>query len=92
MCFYLVQRCYRVGKGEECRTTGETLLRRFAHCPLAFRYQKDSIEVMLNRLLPRQEETLRILGLSSVAEQIQPFVTAGLEDPTIDQQADLADT
>jgi len=92
MCFYLVQRCYRVGKGEECRTTGETLLRRFAHCPLAFRYQKDSIEVMLNRLLPRQEETLRILRLPSIAEQIQPFATAGLEDPTLDQQADLADT
>ncbi|MFH1184416.1 MAG: IS1634 family transposase [Chloroflexota bacterium] len=92
MCFYLVQRCYRVGKGGECRTTGETLLRRFAHCPLAFRYQKGSIEVMLNRLLPRQEETLRILGLPSVAGQILPFVSDGLEDPTLDQQADLSDT
>ena len=92
MCFYLVQRSYRLGKGGECRTTGETLLRRFAHCPLAFRYQKGSIEVMLNRLLPRQEETLRILGLPSVAEQIQPFVSDGLEDPTLDQQADLSDT
>ena len=92
MCFYLVQRCYRVGKGGECRTTGETLLRRFAHCPLAFGYQKDSIEVMLNRLLPRQEETLRILGLPSVAGQILPFVSDGLEDPTLDQQTDLSDT
>jgi hypothetical protein len=79
-----VQGCYRVGRGEECRTTGETLLRRFAHCPLAFRYQKASIEVMLNRLLPRQEETLRILRLPSVAEQIKPFVSDGLEDPTLD--------
>ena len=92
MCFYLVQRSYRLGKGGECRTTGETLLRRFAHCPLAFRYQKDSIEVMLNRLLPRQEETLRILGLPSVAGQILPFVSDGLEDPTLDQQDDLSDT
>jgi hypothetical protein len=92
MCFYLVQRCYRLGKGGECRTTGETLLRRFAHCPLAFRYQKGSIEVMLNRLLPRQEETLRILGLPSVAGQILPFVSDGLEDPTLDQQVDLSDT
>lgn len=92
MCFYLVQRCYRLGKAEECRTTGETLLRRFAHCPLAFRHEKDSIQVMLNRLLPRQEQTLRILGLPSVAEQIQPFVTDGLEDAILDQQADLIDT
>jgi transposase len=92
MCFYLLQRCYRFSKGDECRTTGETLLRRFAHCPLAFRYQNDSIEVMLNPLLPRQQETLRILELPSVAEQIQPFVTAGLEDPSLDQQTDLADT
>jgi len=32
------------------------------------------------------------LGLPSVAEQIQPFVSDGLEDPTLDQQADLSDT
>ena len=91
MCFYLLQRCYRLGKGGECRTTGETLLRRFAHCPLAFRYEKDSIEVMVSALLPRQQETLRILHLPSVAEQIQPFVTTGIEDPTLDGQNDLAD-
>jgi len=47
---------------------------------------------MLNRLLPRQEETLRTLGLPSVAEQILPFVSNRLEDPTLDQQVELSDT
>ena len=91
MCFYLEQRCYRIRKARGCRTTGETLLRRFAHCPLAFRHQQDSIEVVVNRLLPRQEGTLRLLGLPPLAEQIQPVVSASLEDPILDQQPDLAD-
>ncbi len=92
MCFYLVQRCYRLRTGGGSRTTGETLLRRFAHCPLAFRHQGESIDVVLSRLLPRQEQTLTILGLPPVGEQVQPFVSADLEDPTLDQQDDLADT
>ena len=92
MCFYLVQRCYRLRAGAGCRTTGETLLRRFAHCPLAFRCQGDSIEVVLNRLMPRQEQTLTLLGLPSVGEQVQPFASPDLQDPTLDQQDDLADT
>jgi hypothetical protein len=92
MCFYLLQRRYRLGKGARCRTTGETLLRRFAHCPLALRYQADSIEVIVGHLLPRQQETLKILGLPPLAEQIQPSVTFGLEDRALDQQPDLADT
>jgi hypothetical protein len=92
MCFYLLQRCYRLRTGGGCRTTGETLLRRFAHCPLAFRYQGDSIEVVLNRLMARQQQTLTILGLPSVGEQVQPFASANLEDPILDQQDDLADT
>jgi transposase len=92
MCFYLVQRCYRLHAGGACRTTGETLLRRFAHCPLSFRYRGDSIEVVLNRLMPRQQQTLTLLGLPSVGEQVQPFASADLDDPTLDQQDDLADT
>jgi len=91
MCFYLVQRCYRIRKGGPCRTTGETLLRRFAQCPLAFRCQNGSIQVMVNRLLPRQEKTLSILELLSVSEQLQPFVSAGIDDPILDQQPDLPD-
>jgi hypothetical protein len=91
MCFYLLQRCYRLAKEGDCRTTGETLLRRFAYCPLAFRYQNDSIEVMVGPLLPRQQQTLATLRLPSVAQQIKPFVTAGIHDPTLDQQMDLAD-
>jgi hypothetical protein len=91
MAFYLVQRRYRLACGAGCRTTGETLLRRFAHCPLAFRHPKGSIAVLVHRLLPRQEHTLAILGLPPIAQQIQAFVSAGLEDPLMDQQADLAD-
>ena len=91
MCFYLLQRCYRDGREGECRTTGETLLRRFAHCPVAFRCRQGSVEVMVNRLLPRQEATLQILQLPSVAQQIQPVVSGALHDPMLDEQPDLPD-
>ena len=33
MAFYLLQRLYRSAKGPSCRTTAETLLKRFILCP-----------------------------------------------------------
>jgi transposase len=91
MAFYLLQRRYRNAKGKDCRTTGETLLRRFAHCPIAFKSQKNSVEVIAGHLMPRQAETLRILELPSVEQQLQSYVTTALYESDLGSQDNLPD-
>lgn len=75
MAFYLLQRLYRLSKGGSCRTTGETLIKRFLFCGIAVRYKKNSVHVIPFPLKPAQEEVLKRLEFPLVAEQIKRYVT-----------------
>ena len=74
MAFYLVQRLYRLAKGESCRTTAETLIRQFAFCPIAVRYEITSAEVMPSTLKSGQAGALTTLGFPFIHEQIKKYV------------------
>jgi len=75
MAFYLLQRVYRLTKGPSCRTTAETLLKRFALCGIGIRYQKRSIDVTPFALKPAQEAILKNFRFPSVHKQIKTHAT-----------------
>jgi hypothetical protein len=74
MAFYLIQRLYRLAKGTACRTTGETLLRRFAFCAIGVRYENDSVVVSTFPVNHAQAETLSTLSFPSLDEQIRRYI------------------
>ena len=74
MAFYLIQRLYRNAHGVSCRTTAETLIRHFALCPIAFRYEKNCIQVIPGILRKPQAEVIKMLGFPPIEKQIQEFV------------------
>lgn len=75
MAFYLLQRLYRLSKGETCRTTGETLLNRFVFSAIAVRYEKDTVRVTPLPLKPAQADVLESLKFPFIGEQIRSYVT-----------------
>lgn len=75
MAFYLLQRLYRLSKGEFCRTTGETLIKCFAFCGFAVRYKENSVHVIPFPLKPTQSEALEKLGFPPLEKQIKKYVT-----------------
>jgi len=75
MAFYLLQRLYRLSKGDSCRTTGETLIRRFLFCGIVTRYEKNSVHVTPVPLKPAQAEVMEKLGFPPVQKQIKRYVT-----------------
>jgi len=75
MAFYLLQRLYRLSKGETCRTTGETLLNRFVLSAIAVRYEKDTVRVTPLPLKPAQADVLESLKFPFIGEQIRSYVT-----------------
>ena len=75
MAFYLLQRLYRLAKDESCRTTAETLLKRFALCAIGTRERSRSVNVTPFLLKPSQQEVLQTLGFPLVEEQIKRYVT-----------------
>mgnify|MGYP001816781231 CR=1 FL=1 len=74
MVFYLLQRRYRQAKGPSCRTTAETLLKRFALCDIGVRYTKRSVNVTPFTLKQPQESVLKTLGFPYPHEQIRSQV------------------
>ena len=74
MAFYLLQRLYRLAKGPTCRTTAETLIKRFALCGIGIRYQKQSVTVTPFVLKQAQGAILKNLRFPSVHEQIKNYV------------------
>ena len=75
MAFYLLQRLYRLSKDQSCRTTGETLIKHFAFCGFAVRYEEDSVHVIPFPLKSVQAEVLEKLGFPPVEKQIKKHVT-----------------
>lgn len=75
MAFYLIQRLYRLAKGESCRTTGETLIRRFVHCPIGLLYKETSVNLVSCSLLPFQLDIFKTLNIPLIDEQIQNKIT-----------------
>lgn len=74
MAFYLLQRLYRLAKGRSCRTTGETLIKRFALATIVVRYDDDSVTVTVFPLKDRQNEILEKLKFPNLKEQIRSHV------------------
>jgi transposase len=74
MGFYLLQRCYRQAKGPSCRTTAETLLKRFALCGIGVRYTQRSVNVTPFALKQPQESVLKTLRFPHPQEQIRSHV------------------
>lgn len=75
MAFYLLQRSYRLAKDPSCRTTGETLLKRFSFTPIAVRYHPQTVQVMPIPLKKDQIEILKKLSFPLVEDQIRRSVT-----------------
>ena len=75
MAFYLLQRLYRLAKGDSCRTTAETLLKRFALCAIGVHEGPRSVSVTPFQLNPPQEAALRTLGFPLVEPQIRRYVS-----------------
>jgi transposase len=75
MAFYLLQRLYRLAKGPSCRTTAETLLKRFILCAIGLRYRKRSVHVEPFALTNPQQLILRTLRFPLVHAQIKSYVT-----------------
>ena len=74
MAFYLLQRLYRLAKGRSCRTTAETLLKRFALATVVVRYDEKSVRVMPLPLKDHQVEILDTLNFPTLKEQIRTHV------------------
>ena len=74
MAFYLLQRLYRVATGPPCRTTAETLLKRFALATVIVRYDENSVHVTPLPLNDNQLEILHKLNSPSLKEQIRTHV------------------
>lgn len=74
MAFYLLQRLYRLAKGPSCRTTAETLLKRFALCPIGIRHAKQSVQI--DPFIPKdsQQFILHKLRFPLVRDQIKSYV------------------
>ena len=89
MAFYLIQRLYRLAKGESCRTTGETLIRHFVFCPIAVRYEEACAQVLPSSLKSIQTNVLNVLGFPFVNEQIQKYVIPHKEDPDVEGEGDI---
>ena len=81
MAFYLLQRGYRLAKGRACRTTGETLIKRFALSTIAVRYDDDSVTVMPLPLGGHQNEILEKLKFPNLKQQLRSHV-ARPNDPS----------
>lgn len=75
MAFYLLQRLYRLANGPSCRTTAETLLKRFVLCAIGLRYQKRSVHVEPFTLNDCQQFILHKLHFPLVRNQIKSYVT-----------------
>jgi len=75
MAFYLLQRRYRLAKGVSCRTTAETLLKRFAFLAIGLHYNEQSVQVTPLPLIQSQEAIFRTLRLPCIPDQIKPLVT-----------------
>lgn len=75
MAFYLLQRSYRLAKDSSCRTTGETLLKRFSFTPIALRYQPQTVQVTPFPLKKAQIEILKKLNFPLLEDQIRRSVT-----------------
>lgn len=75
MAFYLLQRLYRLAKGPSCRTTAETLLKRFAFCAIGIRHEKQSVQV--DPFIPKESQQfiLHKLRFPLVRGQIKSYVT-----------------
>jgi len=82
MAFYLLQRSYRLAKEPSCRTTGETLLKRFSFTPIALRYQPQTVQVTPFPLKKAQIEILKTLTFPLIEDQIRRSVTRS--DPDAD--------
>ena len=74
MAFYLLQRRYRLAIGSSCRTTAETLLKRFVLCGIGLRYLKRSVNVTTFALKSPQESVLKTLRFPYPHEQIKSHV------------------
>lgn len=75
MAFYLLQRSYRLANDPSCRTTAETLLKRFSFTPIAVRYQPDTVQVTPLPLKKAQIEILHKLNFPLLEDQIRRSVT-----------------
>ena len=75
MAFYLLQRFYRLAKGSSCRTTAETLLKRFVLCPIGIRHQKRSVLVEPFVLKESQRPILQTLRFPLLQDQIRNYIT-----------------
>lgn len=89
MAFYLLQRLYRLSKGASCRTTGETLIKRFSFCGFAVRYKKSSVHVIPFPLKPVQAEVLEKLGFPPVEKQIKRYVTRRQDLDELSEKKDI---
>lgn len=74
MAFYLLQRRYRLAMGPSCRTTAETLIKRFASFGIGIRYGKRSVTVTPSALRSTQEAILKRLRFPYPHEQIKSSV------------------
>ena len=74
MAFYLIQRLYRQAKGSSCRTTAETLLKRFSLATMAMRYDESSVTVTPLPLSSAQSEILATLKFPALKEQVRSRV------------------
>lgn len=73
MAFYLLQRLYRLSIGPSCRTTAETLIRRFVLAPISIRdYDTLLLVSPLNSSRSSQQDILRSLHFPSLQDQILP--------------------
>ena len=75
MAFYLLQRLYRLAMGPSCRTTAETLLKRFALCAIGLRHAKQSVQV--DPFIPKDSQLfiLHKLRFPLVRDQIKSYIT-----------------
>lgn len=79
MAFYLLQRLYRLAKGDSCRTTAETLLKRFSLCAIGVHEGSRSVSVTPFQLHHSQEAILRTLRFPLVEQQIKRYVSRSTE-------------
>lgn len=89
MAFYLLQRQYRQAKGDNCRTTGETILCRFATFPVGIQFTDDVAHVTLFPCKATQQQTLSLLGYENLDSQIRKHLSHSLNDPFPTSREDI---
>ena len=82
MAFYLLQRRYRLAKGGSCRTTAETLLKRFAFSAIGLHYNEHNVQVTPFPFTQPQEAIFRTLRIPEIQAQIKPVVTQPVQTQT----------